>query len=177
MIGDHMLVDRMTYSNPGSWESHLLPYRDVQRGDIVCFHYPEDVRQIYVKRVIGIPGDRIRMENKQVVRNGQRLREPYTQHIDPTDRRLPRQLPAVAASGAPRRAAATCSRTTCATANSSCRRERSSSWATIAKTRRTAAIGAWCRAIMWWASRWWSTGRTTRPRRTSKVGRWATSWT
>ena len=84
MIGDHMLVDRVTYSNPGGWGSHLLPYRDVQRGDIVCFHYPEDVRQIYVKRVIGIPGDRIHMENKQVVRNGQRLIERYTQHIDPT---------------------------------------------------------------------------------------------
>jgi len=82
-IGDHMLVDRVTYSKPGTWGSHLLPYRDVQRGDIVCFHFPEDVRQIYVKRVIGIPGDRIHMENKQVVRNGQRLREPYTQHIDP----------------------------------------------------------------------------------------------
>jgi len=85
MIGDHMLVDRVAYSDPGSWESHLLPYRDVQRGDIVCFHYPEDVRQIYVKRVIGIPGDRIHMENKQVVRNGQRLIESYTQHIDPRD--------------------------------------------------------------------------------------------
>jgi signal peptidase I len=84
MIGDHMLVDRMTYSDPGSWGSRLLPYRDVQRGDIVCFHYPEDVRQIYVKRVIGIPGDRIHMQNKQVVRNGQRLIERYTQHIDPT---------------------------------------------------------------------------------------------
>jgi signal peptidase I len=83
MIGDHMLVDRVTYSNPGSWGSHLLPYRDVQRGDIVCFHYPEDIRQIYVKRVIGIPGDRIHMENKQVVRNGRHLRESYTQHIDP----------------------------------------------------------------------------------------------
>jgi signal peptidase I len=83
MIGDHMLVDRVTYSNPGSWGSRLLPYREVERGDIVCFHYPEDVRQIYVKRVIGIPGDRIHMESKQVVRNGQRLREPYTQHIDP----------------------------------------------------------------------------------------------
>jgi signal peptidase I len=83
MVGDHMLVDRVTYSDPGSWSSHLLPYRDVKRGDIICFHYPEDVRQVYVKRVIGIPGDRIHMENKQVVRNGQRLREPYTQHIDP----------------------------------------------------------------------------------------------
>src|SRR5579872_3436516 len=83
LVGDHMLVDRLAYSDAGSWGSRLLPYRDVQRGDVICFHYPEDVRQIYVKRVIGIPGDHIRMDNKQVVRNGQRLREPYTQHIDP----------------------------------------------------------------------------------------------
>jgi len=82
LIGDHMLVDRVAYSNPGTWGAHLLPYRDVHRGDIVCFHYPEDVRQIYVKRVIGVPGDHIHMVNQQVVRNGMRLREPYTQHID-----------------------------------------------------------------------------------------------
>jgi signal peptidase I len=83
-VGDHMLVDRVTYAAPGSWGSRVMPYRDVARGDIVAFHYPEDVRQTYVKRVIGVPGDRIHMENKQVVRNGQRLLEPYTQHIDPT---------------------------------------------------------------------------------------------
>ena len=52
------------------------------RGDIVAFLYPEDVRQTYVKRVIGLPGDRIRMVNKQVVRNGRLLVEPYTRHID-----------------------------------------------------------------------------------------------
>jgi signal peptidase I len=78
-----MLVDRVAYSDPGAWGAHLLPYRDVRRGDIVVFHYPEDVRETYVKRVIGIPGDRIRMAGKQVVRNGVRLIEPYTQHIDP----------------------------------------------------------------------------------------------
>jgi len=83
LVGDHMLVDRMVYANSGAWGARLFPYRDVERGDIVVFHYPEDVRQTYVKRVIGIPGDRIHMENKQVVRNGLRLREPYTQHIDP----------------------------------------------------------------------------------------------
>jgi signal peptidase I len=83
LVGDHMLVDRMAFADPGKWGAKLLPYRDVKRGDIVAFHYPEDVRQTYVKRVIGIPGDRIRLENKQVVRNGVRLLEPYTQHIDP----------------------------------------------------------------------------------------------
>lgn len=94
LVGDHMLVDRMAYSNPGAWGSHLLPYHDVQRGDIIAFHYPEDVRQTYVKRVIGVPGDRIRIENKQVVRNGQRLVEPYTLHIDPMVRPYRDNFPA-----------------------------------------------------------------------------------
>ncbi len=83
MVGDHMLVDRLAFADPGPAGRHILPYRDVQRGDIVAFLYPEDIRQTYVKRVIGLPGDHIRMIDKQVVRNGQRLIEPYTRHIDP----------------------------------------------------------------------------------------------
>jgi len=81
-VGDHMLVDRVAYADPGSLGRHLLPYRDVERGDIVVFLYPEDVRQTYVKRVIGLPGDRIRLLHKQVIRNGRRIVEPYTQHVD-----------------------------------------------------------------------------------------------
>jgi len=81
-VGDHMLVDRVAYANPGSLGAHLLPYREVRRGDVVAFLYPEDVRETYVKRVVGVPGDRIRMVDKQVIRNGRRLMEPYTQHID-----------------------------------------------------------------------------------------------
>jgi signal peptidase I len=84
LIGDHMLVDRVAYSDPGALGRHILPYRDIERGDIIAFLYPEDVRQTYVKRVIGLPGDRIRLENGQVIRNGRRLVEPYTQHIAPT---------------------------------------------------------------------------------------------
>jgi signal peptidase I len=80
-VGDHMLVDRVTYSKPLPAGPRILPYRDPARGDIVVFHYPEDVRETYIKRVIGVPGDHIRLENKQVIRNGRRLIEPYTQHI------------------------------------------------------------------------------------------------
>jgi signal peptidase I len=83
-VGDHLLVDRVTYAEAGPVARHVLPYRDLERGDIVVFLYPEDVRQTYVKRVIGLPGDRIRLWNKQVIRNGRRLIEPYTQHIDPS---------------------------------------------------------------------------------------------
>src|SRR5438309_2503031 len=81
LIGDHMLVDRLAYSDPGIIGHRLLPYRSVRRGDIIAFRYPLDPAQAYVKRVIGIPGDRIHLEKRQVVRNGQRLVEPYTQHI------------------------------------------------------------------------------------------------
>ena len=81
-IGDHMLVDKLVYADPGSWGRHVLPYHEVQRGDIVAFQYPEDIRQTYVKRLIGMPGDRIRLVDKQVIRNGRKLIEPYTQHID-----------------------------------------------------------------------------------------------
>jgi signal peptidase I len=81
MVGDHMLVDRMAYADSGLFGRRILPYRDVERGDVIAFLYPEDTRQTYVKRVIGLPGDRIRLEDGRVIRNGRRLREPYTQHI------------------------------------------------------------------------------------------------
>jgi signal peptidase I len=81
LVGDHVLVDRTAYADPGELGQHFMPYRDVKHGDIIVFTYPEDVRVTYVKRVIGLPGDRIRMENGQVIRNGHRLVEPYTQHI------------------------------------------------------------------------------------------------
>ncbi len=81
LIGDHILVDRVSFADPGPLGHRILPYREVERGDIVAFLYPEDVRVTYVKRVIGLPGDRIRLENGQVIRNGRRLVEPYTRHI------------------------------------------------------------------------------------------------
>src|SRR5215831_18351961 len=81
MVGDHLLVDRLAYADPGPFGRRILPYRDVERGDVITFLWPEDTRQTYVKRVIGLAGDRIRLENGQVIRNGKRLREPYTQHI------------------------------------------------------------------------------------------------
>jgi signal peptidase I len=81
LVGDHMLVDKVGFENGGSnWSSYVLPHRDVKRGDIIAFRYPEDIRQTFVKRVIGLSGDRIRLENKQVIRNGQRLGEPYARY-------------------------------------------------------------------------------------------------
>jgi signal peptidase I len=77
-IGDHLFVDKIAYSGPG----RLFEYREIHRGDILAFRYPVDPSQTFVKRVIGLPGDRIRLEKKQVIRNGRPLNEPYVQHID-----------------------------------------------------------------------------------------------
>jgi len=81
LIGDHLLVDKMAFADPGSLGRFFLPYRDVKRGDVIVFLYPEDIRVPYVKRVIGMPGDRIRLKSRTVVRNGKCLVEPYVQHI------------------------------------------------------------------------------------------------
>ena len=78
--GDHLLVDKLTYAPPGFVSKYLLPYRDVRRGDIVVFRWPGDIRQNYVKRVIGVPGDRLRLLNKQLYLNGRAVQEPYTVH-------------------------------------------------------------------------------------------------
>jgi len=86
LIGDHLLVDKLAYAPPGPMTKHLLPYEDVHRGDIIVFRYPVDIKQTFVKRVIGIPGDHIHMENKRVYLNGRPLMEPYkynkTDYID-----------------------------------------------------------------------------------------------
>jgi signal peptidase I len=76
LVGDFLLVNKMIYGRPGIW-SHLLPYRQVQRGDIIVFHFPLNPAEHVVKRVVGLPGDRIRLVNGVVYRNGQAITEPY----------------------------------------------------------------------------------------------------
>jgi len=49
----------------------------IERGDVVVFHYPRDPEKSYIKRVIAVPGDRIRIDRGQVWLDGRRLREPY----------------------------------------------------------------------------------------------------
>ena len=81
LVGDHLLVDKLSYAPPGALSKHLLPYTDVKRGDVIVFRYPVDISQNYVKRVMGVPGDRIHLENKEVYLNGKKLVEPYVEHI------------------------------------------------------------------------------------------------
>lgn len=84
MIGDHLFVDKLAYSPHGSIMRHLLPYQDVRRGDVIVFRYPPDIRSNYVKRVVGLPGDRIKVVNKKLWINGHAAEEPYTQFVRPS---------------------------------------------------------------------------------------------
>src|SRR5271168_4379504 len=56
-IGDHLLVDKLSYAPPGSISKHFLPYTEPKRGDVIVFRYPMDINQNYVKRLMGVPGD------------------------------------------------------------------------------------------------------------------------
>jgi signal peptidase I len=83
LIGDHLLVDKLAYAPPGPFSKHILPYETPRDGDIIVFRYPIDITQTFVKRVVGVPGDHIKIINQQVFRNGTKLTEPYVYHKNP----------------------------------------------------------------------------------------------
>src|ERR1700743_1271517 len=78
LVGDFLLVNKQIFAPAASrvgllrW---LLPYRDVERGDIVVFHHADP--PYLVKRVVGIPGDHIQIQDGRVLVNGEMLNEPY----------------------------------------------------------------------------------------------------
>ena len=82
LIGDYLLVDKLRYGGGGGW-NYVMPYRPVHRGDIIVFRYPLNPTQHFVKRVVGVPGDRVRLINRQVYVNGIALRENYVVHSSP----------------------------------------------------------------------------------------------
>jgi signal peptidase I len=76
LVGDYLLVDKTRFGPGGAWQS-ILPYRAIRRGNIIVFRYPVDPTQHFVKRVIGLPGDHIRLWHSRVYINGRVLVEPY----------------------------------------------------------------------------------------------------
>jgi signal peptidase I len=82
LIGDYLLVDKVHYGHGGLW-GEILPYARIKRGDIIVFRYPVHPQQHFVKRVIGVPGDHLRLVDRAVVVNGVRLSENYVIHTRP----------------------------------------------------------------------------------------------
>jgi signal peptidase I len=98
LIGDHILVNKFIYGpEPTALEKRLLPVRPVRRGDVVVFKFPEDPTRDFIKRCVGLPGDRVELRAKQLIINGEPVDDAlYTYHVDPrvfsTSRYNPRDV-------------------------------------------------------------------------------------
>jgi len=77
LIGDHVFVDRMTLAPKSDWVGPLIPYRHPRHDDIFVFVSPAEPGLYVVKRVIGVPGDRIKLQDGVVYRNGEKLDPPF----------------------------------------------------------------------------------------------------
>jgi signal peptidase I len=75
-VGDFLLMDKQSFAPRGALD-FVLPPTPVQRGDMVVFHYPIDPTLDFVKRVVGLPGDRVHLRNGRLFVNGQPVNEPY----------------------------------------------------------------------------------------------------
>jgi signal peptidase I len=91
LIGDHLLVNKLVYSpSLGTLEDNLLGKKEIRRGHVVVFKFPEDPSRDFIKRVIGLPGEKVEIRDKRVYINDEPLEESYThfleaplQHDDP----------------------------------------------------------------------------------------------
>ena len=93
LVGDHLLVNKFIFEGTGAWYEKFLPYRPVRRGDIIVFRFPYDDHAHYVKRVIGLPGERLRITNQQLYIDESPVAEPYAYHdltaYDPMSENFP----------------------------------------------------------------------------------------
>ncbi|HTZ32001.1 MAG TPA: signal peptidase I [Methylomirabilota bacterium] len=80
LVGDHLLVNKFIFGGRGGWYDKFLPYRKLERGDIIVFKFPYQDHPHFVKRVIGLPGDHLKIVDQQVYVNGKLLEEPYVVH-------------------------------------------------------------------------------------------------
>jgi len=83
LVGDFLLVNKFAYVKPvWSWEEKILPQKKVNRHDIIVFKYPGELSKDYVKRVIGLEGEKVEIKDKQVYINDSPIPESYKIHND-----------------------------------------------------------------------------------------------
>jgi signal peptidase I len=85
LVGDYLLVNKFVYGirNPLS-NKVWIPLSNPKRWDIVVFIFPQDPSKDYIKRVVGLPGEKIQIINKKLYINGEQLETPYAVNTDPT---------------------------------------------------------------------------------------------
>jgi signal peptidase I len=83
LVGDFLLVNKTAYARPVlPLEGLLLPNKRLERKDIIVFKWPGDLTKDYVKRVIGLPGEKVEVRAKQVFIDDEPIDEPYKFHKD-----------------------------------------------------------------------------------------------
>jgi signal peptidase I len=83
LVGDFVLVNKMVYAEPRcALEGFLLPSKPIVRKDIIVFKWPGDLTKDYVKRIIGLPGEKVEIREKRLYVNDQPIDEPYKVHRD-----------------------------------------------------------------------------------------------
>jgi signal peptidase I len=84
-IGDHILVNKFIYGIKVPFtDVAAIPVSQPHRGDIIVFKYPQDESKDYIKRVVGLPGDKVEIRGQQVLVNDRPLVESYAVHSDTT---------------------------------------------------------------------------------------------
>ena len=83
LIGDHLLVNKLVFGPALTGvERTLLPMKEIERGDVIVFKYPEDPERDFIKRVIGLPGEQIEVRHKRVYVDGSLIDEPYAHYME-----------------------------------------------------------------------------------------------
>lgn len=90
LVGDRLLVDKFTVRNAVDGVFPAAPEHSIQRGDIVVFKHPTEIENLWVKRVIGLPGEMVEVRAREVFIDGQPLEEPYAQFLEPRSSRYSR---------------------------------------------------------------------------------------
>lgn len=86
LVGDHLLVNKFVFSPSASrLERALLPVRDVERGDVVVFKFPEDPERDFIKRIMALPGETIEVRGTELLINGTPIAQPFAHFLLPHD--------------------------------------------------------------------------------------------
>jgi signal peptidase I len=86
LVGDFLAVNKFAYGfRLPVWEKKIIPVADPKRGDIAVFRWPPDPNYDYIKRVIGVPGDKISYHNKVLTINGKEVKQTFVEYTtDPS---------------------------------------------------------------------------------------------
>lgn len=85
-IGDHLLVNKFVYGVRVPFtNTKLFQWKDPERGDVIVFIYPKDPSKDFIKRVIGVEGDRVEIVQNKIYINGKLLNDPWGHYSEKGD--------------------------------------------------------------------------------------------